>query len=107
MDKEQMDEQAAAETQMAWDAFQYWTGSRDVERFQAAYLGHYADRQAFGEELLARLGADSRLQKLPDWLRAYVRFDGAAVVADFEQAGHYYVYDAPDNGGTYVFDGYS
>ncbi len=57
--------------------------------------------------MLSELGADRRLQRLPDWLRAYVRLDGAAVVADFEQAGHYHIVDAPDNGGTYVFDGYS
>ncbi len=107
MNHEQATDQAAQETSVAWDAFQYWTGSQDVERFHQAYLGHYPDRQAFGEQLLSELGADRRLQRLPDWLRAYVRLDGAAVVADFEQAGHYHVVDAPDNGGTYVFDGYS
>jgi hypothetical protein len=92
---------------MAWDAFQYWTGSRDADRFRSAYLGHYPNREAFGAKLLAGLGADGRLQKLPDWLRAYVRLDGEAVVADFERAGHFYIFDAPDHGGTYVFDGYS
>ncbi len=107
MKQEKLEEQAAQETSVAWDAFQYWTSSRDVARFHQAYLGHYPDRQAFGEQLLSELGADRRLQQLPDWLRAYVRYDGAAVVADFEQAGHYYVIDAPNNGGTYVFDGYS
>ncbi len=107
MKQEKVEEQVAQETSVAWDAFQYWTGSRDVARFREAYLGHYPDRQAFGEQLLSELGADRRLQRLPDWLRAYVRYDGAAVVADFEQAGHYYVFDAPNNGGTYVFDGYS
>jgi hypothetical protein len=105
MHQEKTDDQVAAEAPTAWDVFQYWTGNQDVDHFHAAYLGHYADRQAFGEELLAGLGADGRLQKLPDWLRAYVRLDGAAVVADVEQVGHFYVYDAPDGRGTYVFDG--
>jgi hypothetical protein len=76
-----------------------------TRRFREAYFGHYSDRAAFGQEL-AGLGADGRLQRLPDWLRAYVRLDGAAVVADFEAAGHFYVYDAPEGGGTYVFDGF-
>ena len=107
MTQEQMSEPPAAEVAAAWDVFQYWTGSRDNHRFHAAYLGHYPDRGAFGQELLARLGADSRLQKLPDWLQAYVRLDGEAVVADFERAGHFYIFDAPNDGGTYVFDGYS
>jgi hypothetical protein len=105
--REQTDDQAAAETRTAWDVFQYWTGSQDVDRFRQAYLGHYPDRQAFGVELLAGLGTDRRLQKLPDWVRAYVLLDGAAVVADFERAGHFYIYNAPNGSGTYVFDGYS
>jgi hypothetical protein len=49
MKNERADDQAARETRVAWDAFQYWTGSRDVDRFRAAYLGHYPDRAAFGE----------------------------------------------------------
>ncbi len=107
MDQEQLEDKSAAETEVAWQAFQYWTGGRDVDRFRSAYVGHYPSRDAFGEELLSSLGADRRLYQLPDWLRAYVRFDGAAVVADFERAGHFFVYDAPDDGGTYVFDGFS
>jgi hypothetical protein len=53
----------------AWDAFQYWTGSRDEDYFRRSYLGHYADRDAFGQALLARLGADARLARLSDWCR--------------------------------------
>ena len=107
MNHEQAEDLAARETSVAWDAFQYWTGCRDEQRFRAAYLGRYPDRAAFGGQLLSELGADRRLQRLPDWLRAYVRLDGTAVVADFERAGHYHVFDAPNNGGTYVFDRYS
>ncbi len=95
-----------AELETAWHAFELWTGSRDEARFRESYLGHYADRAAFGTELLARLGADWRLARLPEWLRAYVRFDGAAVVRDFETAGHFYVFEAPDGSGAYVFDAY-
>jgi hypothetical protein len=87
MTHEQQTAIAPAETDTAWQVFQYWTGSTDVDRFRTTYLGRYADREAFGSELLARLGADARLQRLPDWLQAYIRFDGAAVVADFERAG--------------------
>ena len=56
--------------------------------------------------MLARLGAESRIARLPDWLRGYIRFDGAAVVRDFEAAGHFHIVDAPDNGGAFVFDAY-
>jgi hypothetical protein len=92
------------EAAYAWDVFQYWTGSQDTDRFRAVYLGRYADREAFGQQLLSQLGADARLQRLPDWLRAYIRLDAAAVTADFERAGHFYVYDAPHGEGTFVFD---
>ncbi len=91
----------------AWDIFQYWTASRDRERFRQAYLGHYASREAFGQVLLAEYGAGECLSQLPSWLRTYIRVDGSALVADFERAGHYYVYDAPHNHGTFVFDGYA
>ncbi len=90
----------------AWDVFQLWTGGRDADLFRRSYLGHYQSRDHFGQELLARLGADGRIQRLPDWLQAYVRFDGEAVVRDFEAAGHFYIYDAPRQAGTFVFDAY-
>lgn len=92
------------ETAYAWDVFRYWTASDDPARFQASYLGRYENREAFGQQLLSQLGADTRLQRLPEWLRAYVRLDASAVVADFEQAGHFYVYDAPHGEGSFVFD---
>ncbi len=94
------------ELAVAWDVFQLWTGGRDADLFRRSYLGHYESRDHFGQELLARLGADGRIQRLPDWLQAYVRFDGEAVVRDFEQAGHFYIYDAPRQAGTFVFDAY-
>lgn len=107
MNEQHTEDLTAASTATAWDVFQYWTGSQDVDRFRTAFLAHYSDRTAFGQELLAGLGADGRLQKLPDWLRAYIRLDAEAVVADFERAGHFYVYDAPHGEGTFVFDAYS
>src|SRR3712207_4407903 len=90
----------------AWQAYQFWTGTTDEAAFRRSYLGHYQSREAFGQELLAQLGADSRIQRLPDWLQAYVRFDGEAVLRDFEAAGHFYIYDAPRQAGTFVFDAY-
>jgi hypothetical protein len=93
-------------TQAAWSAFQYWTGRRDDAHFRRAYLGHYPDRAAFGQELARQLGAEARLARLPDWLRAYLRIDGEALLHDFEQAGHFWVYELPDSGGAFVFDAY-
>jgi len=94
------------ETGEAWSAYQYWTGSRDSERFSRSYLGHYDSRDAFGQELLGQLGADARLQRLPDWLRGYLRYDGEAVLRDFEAAGHFWVWDSSQDQGCYVFDAY-
>ncbi|MGY1651763.1 hypothetical protein [Geodermatophilus sp. SYSU D01119] len=90
----------------AWNVFQIWTGGRNADHFRRSYLGHYPSRDAFGQDLLARLGADGRIQRLPNWLRAYIRFDGEAVVRDFEASGHFYVYDAPRRAGTFVFDAF-
>ncbi len=104
MSHERQQEQQTIDT--AWTVFQLWSGCRDEEFFRRSYLGHYANRDAFGQELLARLGADGRIQRLPDWLQAYIRFDGEAVVCDFEQAGHFHVFDAPGDTGTFVFDAY-
>src|SRR3954453_20075773 len=88
----------------AWDIFMYWTGTEDEARFAASYVGRYADRNAFGQELFHQLGVDARIQRLPEWLRAYIKLDGTAVVDDFERAGHFFVYDAPHGEGTFVFD---
>src|SRR3954470_3594076 len=88
----------------ARNIFQLWTGSDDVARFEGAYVGRYENRDAFGQELLHQLGVDARMQRMPESLRAYVRLDRSAVVADFEAAGHFYVYDAPYGEGTFVFD---
>lgn len=97
-------EQAAAEERVAWQAFQFLYGSRGAAAFRASFRGRFANRDAFGQELLRGLGADARLFGLPPWLRAYIRLDGAAVVADFEAAGHFQVFDAPEDGGSYVFE---
>ncbi|TFV62033.1 hypothetical protein E4P41_08515 [Geodermatophilus sp. DF01-2] len=107
MNSETQEAQRNIEQETAWYAFQYWTGSQDETRFREAYMGRYASREEFGRQLLSSLGADGRLTRLPDWLQAYIRLDGEAVVRDFEQAGQLWVFDAPDHSGTYVFDGYS
>lgn len=95
------------EPQVAWNAFQLWTGSRDADHFRSAYLGRFPDRDAVGRQLLEDFGVHRRLQRLPEWLQRYIRLDGAAFLADFEAEGNYYVYDAPDGAGCYIFDAYS
>lgn len=93
----------------AWDAFQVWTGGRDAALFRRSYLGHFDSRDDFGRRLLQDFGADQRLRQLPDWLQALVRLDGAAFATNFEQAGAFHIYDAPQvngKGGSYVFDAY-
>lgn len=92
--------------QAAWDVFQYWTGSRDEDYFRRAYLGCYDSREAFGVELAERLGIGARLARLPEWTRAYLRIDGAAVARDFEASGHFHLIEAPGEQGTFVFDAY-
>lgn len=104
METEQLDGHEHAVADMAWHAYQLWTGTTDETGFRRTYLGHYPSRDAFGQELVTRLGARNRLQQLPDWLRAYLRFDGEAVLRDFEAAGDFWVYDAPDGQGCFVFD---
>lgn len=102
IEQQQDTEQPAIET--AWHVYQYRFGTRDADHFRRAYLGHYPSRAAFGEELALRLGAAERLARLPEWLRAYLRIDGEAVLRDFEQAGHFWVHELPDGQGAYVFD---
>lgn len=106
METEQLERHEQAMLDVAWQAYQLWTGTTNETGFRRSYLGHYPSRDAFGQELVHRLGADSRLLQLPDWLRAYLRFDGEAVLRDFEAAGDFWVYDAPDGQGCFVFDPY-
>ena len=65
--------------------------------------------QTWLRELVARAvdrWAEASDDFLPDWLRAYLRFDGEAVLRDFEAAGDFWVYDAPQGDGCFVFDPY-
>lgn len=101
-------EDSRGDIHIAWDAFQLWTGGRDTQLFRRSYLGRFDSRDAFGLRLLQDFGANERLQQLPDWLRAIVRLDGAAFATDFERAGAFHIYDAPqvNGGGSYIFDAY-
>lgn len=92
------------ELAVAWDLFRYWTGTADRPAFQAAYLGRYDSRADFGQALLAEYDAPRRLAQLPNWLQHYLTVDTEAFVRDFEQAGHFYLAEAPDGAGTFVFD---
>src|SRR3954447_1557580 len=106
METGQLEKQEQGMLDTAWHAYQLWTGTTDEAGFRRSYLGHYPSRDAFGQELIHRLGADSRLLHLPAWLRAYLRFDGEAVLRDFEAAGDFWVYDTPHGEGCFVFDRY-
>lgn len=75
----------------------------DESTLEAAFVGQWSSREAFGQELLADTSAKQRLGELPLWLRDYVRLDGEAFVADLEQQGVYVV--APVQKGVCVFDG--
>lgn len=96
-------QQSDDEFNEAWQVFQYWTGTRDAAHFRGAYVGRYTDRAEFGRNLVTLLGASEHLARLPDWLQDYLRVDGEAAAHDFEAAGHYFIYDAPEGGGCYVF----
>jgi hypothetical protein len=75
----------------------------DESTLESAFVGQYASREAFGQELLADTSAKQRLAELPLWLRDYVKLDGEAFVADLEQQGVYVV--AKVQAGVCVFDG--
>lgn len=91
--------------EQAWQAYQLWTGERDVADFRATYLGSFENRAAYGEQLLMQLGAYERLARVPQWMRHYLRFDGEAVLRDFEAAGHFWVWPGGDSAGAcHVFD---
>src|SRR4051794_24691906 len=68
METEQLSENEHPVLDTAWQAYQLWTGTTDETGFRRSYLGHYPSRDAFGQELIHRLGADSRLLQLPDWM---------------------------------------
>lgn len=75
----------------------------DESTLEAAFIGTWKSREAFGQELLADTSAKQRLSELPLWMRDYVRLDGEAFVADLEQQGIYVL--ATVQKGVCVFDG--
>jgi hypothetical protein len=75
----------------------------DEDRLKDAFIGVWADREAFGQHLLHDGGAEERCSALPTWLRPYVRLDAEAFVRDMEAAGHYVI--ASMRRGVCVFDG--
>jgi len=60
-------------------------------------------KSPFGLHLLEDTRADRVLQAVPNWLRPYVRLDGAAYLNDLERVGVYSVADI--DRGICVFDG--
>lgn len=87
------------------DAMDYLkvTAQVDEAQIREAYIGLWPSREAFGQHLLEDTSAEEKLQGLPNWLRPYVRLDGAALVADLEREGVYTV--AEISRGVCVFDG--
>lgn len=75
----------------------------DEESLRQSFCGRFADRESFGQELLAQGTAPVRIAELPVWLRPYVRLDGAAYVAELERAGVYVIEEVRN--GICVFEG--
>ncbi|MGW0019944.1 antirestriction protein ArdA [Rhodococcus sp. NPDC003382] len=91
-------------------AFAAWADIQDgdetaLDRFEAAYLGHYESEQAYAEQLIDDLGYQQLLDNsVPDSLRPYARIDTEALARDMQLDGDLHFYPA-DDGGIWVFDG--
>jgi antirestriction protein len=90
-------------------AFSAWADVHEgaTERFDdftEAYLGQYDSVHDYVDQLADDLGYTDELAKLPESLRAYVRFDSAALAKDMELAGDIYVVPDPQ-GGVWIFNG--
>ena len=80
------------------------TAQVDEREIREAFIGLWPSREDFGQSLLNdNDAATKRLSALPQWLRPYVRLDGAAFVRDLEREGVYRV--AEISRGVCVFDG--
>lgn len=68
-EQRQREPSAAQVRRTAAAIFALYSGSNDERRFNAAYVGRWEDRAAFGEKLLSDYGADKYLQGVPSWLK--------------------------------------
>jgi hypothetical protein len=75
----------------------------DERTVREAFVGIWRSRDDFGGHMLRDMGAELRLQPIADWLRPYVRLDGARYAAELEADGHFVIADVAQ--GVCVFDG--
>ena len=93
------------------DAFAAWVyvsegASERFNDFTEAYLGHYDSVTAYAEQLIDDLGYNDELDRLPESLRSYLRFDTDQLGRDLVFGGDIHVVPSPD-GGVWLFDGRS
>lgn len=87
----------------AWaDVSEGEPASFDIDSFHDAYLGHYDSIADYVEQMADELGYTRELEKLPDYLRNYVRIDYAAIARDMHLSGDIATVDDP-NGGVWIF----
>lgn len=78
-----------------------------IERFEEAFRGTFASREAYAEEVADDLGYQELIDNaIPDYLAPYVRFDAGAYARDIELNGDITIVDVPD-GTIHVFDAYA
>lgn len=74
----------------------------DPTSFEARYQGRWDCLAAYADGLLDELGAAEAMERLPDWLQAYVRVDYEQFARDLELGGDVCVVGTSD-GGVFVF----
>lgn len=85
----------------AWvDVYEKDPGSWDD--FSEAYLGHYNSVQDYADRLADELGYAEQLDKVPESLQPYIRFDCEALARDMELSGDIYTVRDPA-GGVWIF----
>jgi len=70
--------------------------------FTEAYLGHYNSVQDYVDRLADELGYAEQLDKVPESLQPYIRFDCEALAHDMELSGDIYAVRDPA-GGVWIF----
>ena len=93
-------------------AFAAWISISDredetVKRFEDAFRGSFASREAYAEEIVDDFGYQELIDNaIPDYLSPYVRFDADAYARDIELNGDIPIVDASD-GTIHVFDAHA
>jgi antirestriction protein len=90
-------------------AFAHWAeiaGTSDpdlLDRFEDAYLGHWASVEEYATDLADNVGLWTE-GVAPDSLSQYVRFDYEAFARDLELSGD--ITTSEGDGGVYIFEGH-